>query len=72
MLLQSSQAPVIITLVPKPSDEMSFGDVILGAFGLTGALVVIALVLGAVMALVRVRWNRRHRPEENHMPPITG
>ncbi len=70
MLVQSSQPPVIITLVPKATDDTSWGDVIVGAFGLTGALLLIAVVLGVVMALVLVRWNKRHRPEEDHMPPI--
>jgi hypothetical protein len=72
MLFQSSQPPVIVTLVPKATDETSWGDVIVGAFGLTGALVALALVLGAVMALVLVRWNKRHRPEEDHMPHVTS
>lgn len=69
--LQSSQQPIIVTLVPKATDEMKFGDVILGAFGLTGALVVLALVLGVIMALGLVVWNKRHRPETDHMPQVT-
>jgi len=68
--LQNSDA-VIVTLVPKATDEMGFGDVILGAFGLTGALVLLALTLGLVMAFVLMKWNKRHRPEDDHMPQIT-
>jgi hypothetical protein len=64
--------PVIVTLVDTPSQQTTFGDVLLGAFGITGVLVVVALVLGAVMAVVMVKWNQRHRPEENHLPPITS
>ena len=70
MLLQSSEPPVIVTLVPKATDEVSWGDVIVGAFGLTGALVALAVVMGIVMAFVLVKWNKRHRPEEDHMPPL--
>jgi ABC-type phosphate transport system permease subunit len=72
MFFQSAPPAIIVELAPRPSDEMTFADVILGAFGLTGALVAIAMVLGVVMAVVLVRWNRRHRPEEDHMPHISS
>ena len=70
-MIQTSQ-PVIVTLVDKPSDQTSFADVLLGAFGITGVLVLIAIVLGAVVAFGLVTWHRRHRPEEDHLPPITS
>jgi hypothetical protein len=72
MFFQSSQPPVIVTLLPKETEGTSWGDVIVGAFGLTGALVLLAVVLGAAMAFVLVQWNKRHRPEEDHMPTITS
>jgi hypothetical protein len=28
-------------------------------------------VLGAVMAFALVKWNQRHRPEEDHLPRVT-
>ena len=68
--LQNS--PVIVTLVDTPSDQTSFGDVILGAFGIAGVLVMVAVVLGGIMAVGLVRWHRRHRPEEDHIPPLTS
>ena len=71
MLLQSSP-PVIVTLVDKPSPQTNFGDVLIGSFGLTAVLVVIAVVLGAVVALVLVKWHQRHRPEEDHPPSLTS
>jgi hypothetical protein len=70
MLLQNS--PVIVTLVDKPSEQTTFADVILGAFGITGVLVGIAVMLGAVMAFALVKWHQRHRPEDNHLPPIAS
>jgi len=64
--------PVIVTLVDTPSQTTSFGDVILGAFGIAGVLLVVAVALGSIMALGLVRWHRRHRPEEDHVPPLTS
>ena len=64
--------PVIVTLVDKPSPQTSFADVIVGAFGITGVLVLIAAVSGALMAFLLVKWHQRHRPEEDHLPPITS
>lgn len=72
MLLALQNSPVIVTLVDKPSEQMTFADVFLGAFGITGVLVVVALVLGAVLAYGLVKWNQHHRPEEDHLPPITS
>ena len=63
-MVYAQQDTVIVTLVPDPSPVTTFGDVIVGALGITGVLVLAAAVLGAVMAVVLVRWNRRHPPEE--------
>jgi len=71
VLILAQNSPVIVTLLDKPTDQTTFADVILGAFGITGVLVLIALVLGAVMAFAMVKWNKRHRPEEDHLPSIT-
>lgn len=70
MLLQNSQ-PLIVQLVDKPSAQTTFADVLLGAFGITGVLVLIAAALGLVTAFLLVQWHKRHRPEEDHLPPIT-
>ena len=71
MALQQS-GPMIVQLAPKPSPQTNFADVLIGAFGITGVLVLIALVLGGVVALVLVQWHKRHRPEEDHAPSITS
>jgi ABC-type Fe3+ transport system permease subunit len=69
--LQNS-APIIVTLVDKPTPQTDYGDVIIASLGLAGALGILAVLLGAVMAFVLVYWNRRHRPESDHMPQITN
>ena len=70
MLLQSQ--PVIVTLINKPAQQTNFADVILGAFGIAGVLLVIAVVAGAVMAFGLVIWHKRHRPEDDHLPSVTS
>jgi hypothetical protein len=58
-------------VIEEPKKEMDFGDVIIGAFGITGVLVLIALLLGGVLAFLLIRWHRRHPPEHDHLPSIT-
>ncbi len=63
--------PVIVTLVEKPTQQTTFGDVILGSLGLTGVLILIAAGLGSLMAIWLVRWNQRHPPETAHLPSVS-
>jgi hypothetical protein len=72
MMAALQNGPVIVTLVDRPSDQTSFADVLIGAFGITGVLVLIAVVLGAVLAYGLVKWKQHHRPEEDHLPPIAS
>ena len=51
MLLFAQQAPIIVRLAPK-KDPTGLAEVLLGALGLTGALVIGALLLGAAFAIV--------------------
>jgi hypothetical protein len=71
MLVALQNAPVIVTLIDRPSDQTTFADVLLGAFGITGVLIVLALGLGVLLAVGMVAWNKHHRPDEDHLPPIT-
>lgn len=61
----------VVTIAQTPADEVTIADVIFGSFGLVGALAALAIVLGAALSLVLVVWNRRHRPEADHMPSVT-
>ena len=69
--MQPQLQPFIVKVIEEPKRELNFGDVIIGAFGVTGVLVLIALVLGAVMAFLLIRWHRRHPPEHGHLPSVT-
>ena len=63
---------IIVTLVDKPTPATDYGDVIIASLALAGTLGIIAALLGGVVAFVLVHWNRRHRPEADHMPQITN
>jgi ABC-type Fe3+ transport system permease subunit len=67
-----NQAPMIVTLVEKATPQTDYGDVIVGSLSLAGVLGIGAMLLGGVMAFILVHWNRRHRPEQDHMPQITN
>jgi hypothetical protein len=65
MLLQSD--PVIVRLVEQPVQDTSVADVIIGAIGLTGLLLVTAALLGLLLGgiLIGVKKLRaRYQADE--------
>ena len=60
----------VVTIAQTPADEVTLAEVIFGSFGLVGALTALAIVLGAALSFLMVVWNRRHRPEADHMPSV--
>jgi hypothetical protein len=53
--------PVIVKIISPPKDETGLSQlagVLIGSLGLTGAIVLCALLLGAVMAGVMFFWRR--------------
>ena len=66
----SPTQPIIVQLVQEEPDELSVGDVIVGALGITGLLVLLAVVSGALLAVLLIRWKKRHPPEAEHLPPV--
>jgi hypothetical protein len=46
--IQSQPSPIIVKILETPSDPTGLADVLIGAVGLTGAIVLLALVLGLV------------------------
>ena len=62
------QNPIIVRVIQPPTESTTVGDVLIGAIGLTGMLVVVALLLGAVFGgiLIGIKIFRRRR---NIEPP---
>jgi hypothetical protein len=71
LLLLQNPPPVVVTLVPKPTNQVNIGDVLVGSLGLAGVLLVGAAVLGAIVAVGMVVWKKWHPPEADHLPSIT-
>ncbi len=71
LLALQDPKPIIIIPIPAPAHQASFFDVILSAMGLTGALVIASLVLGAAFAFFLMVWHRRHPPESDRLPSVS-
>ena len=61
----------VVTVIKEPTPQITFGDVILSALGVTGVLVLLSVVLAGLFAVVLVGWRRRHPPERDHLPPVS-
>ena len=53
--------PIIVKVISPPKDPTGIADVIIGSIGLTSAIVLLALVLGLVMAGI-LFWVRSRNP----------
>ena len=67
---QQGAKPIVVRVMEKPVQETTVGDVLIGSIGLTGVLLLIALVLGALLGAVligikrlRVRLNMEPVPD---------
>jgi len=59
--LQTLQKPpIFVKLVDPPKDPTGLADVLIGALGLTGAITVVAVVLGVVTGAI-IFWVRSRR-----------
>ena len=54
-------SPVIVKIITPPHDPTGISDVIIGAIGLTGFIVLLAVVLGLLMAGI-LFWFRSRNP----------
>lgn len=54
--------PIVVQVVDEPSREMGMGDVLLGAVGVVGAILIAALVFGLVVGWAFILFQR-WRPE---------
>jgi hypothetical protein len=57
------QNPIVVHVVQQPVESTSLADVLIGAIGLTGALVLLAVVLGGAFGglLIGLKLLRRRR-----------
>lgn len=69
--MQQPPQPFIVTVIEEPRQETTVGDILVAAFGVTGVLVLLSLVLGGLVAFLLIRWHRRHPPELGHLPSIS-
>ncbi len=72
-MVQSSE-PIVVRVIEEPVKSTGIGDVILGALGLTGALLLAALVFGVLLgaALIgikrlRAKYNLEPIPDSEAM-----
>ncbi len=55
------EKPFIVKVITPPRDPTGISDVIIGSIGLTGAIVLLAILLGLVMAAI-LFWIRSRNP----------
>jgi hypothetical protein len=70
MLFAIQSQPVMVRVVQTPVDSTSVADVLIGAIGLTGVLVLVAVLLGGVLGglligvkKLRARYNLEPVPD---------
>jgi hypothetical protein len=73
MLIQSS-SPIIVRVIEQPAESTSVSDILIGALGLTGVLMLAAAVLGLLLGgalvgikLLRARYNLEPVPDSESM-----
>jgi len=70
MLFAVLAQPVIVRVIETPAKSTSVGDVLIGAIGLTGVLILVAVLLGAALGglligvkKIRARYNLEPIPD---------
>jgi hypothetical protein len=70
MLFAIQSQPVMVRVVQQPVESTSVADVLIGAIGLTGVLILVAVVLGGVLGglligvkKLRARYNLEPIPD---------
>jgi hypothetical protein len=59
--LRDQQKGIIVKLLETPHDPTGLADVLIGSLGLTGAIVLLAVVSGAIFAGL-LFWMRSRNP----------
>jgi hypothetical protein len=74
-MLQQPSQPIVVKIIEEPIRETTVVDVLIGAIGLTGVLVLIAVVCGAALGGLFVLYRkvqakrRPYRPEPGEDVP---
>jgi hypothetical protein len=55
----AQQSPIIVKIIETPKDPTGLADVLIASLGLTGVIVLIAALLGLLMAAVLFWYRRR-------------
>jgi len=58
MEVMDQSGPIVVRVIEQPVKSTTVGDVIVGAVGLTGVLVMIALVAGGLLGCVLIGIKR--------------
>ncbi len=53
------QSPIIVKIIEPPKDPTGIADVLIGSIGLTGAILVLAMLVGVIFAGVLFWFHRR-------------
>jgi hypothetical protein len=68
--VQQQPKPIIVQVVQEPVESTTVADVLIGSLGLTGVLLLTALVLGAILGCIligikklRARYNLEPVPD---------
>jgi hypothetical protein len=56
--MQQQAPPIMVQVVEKPIEGTSVADVLLGAIGLTGVLIALAVLLGLALGGVIILYKR--------------
>ena len=69
-MLQQPSQPVLVTIIEEPTRQTTVVDVLIGAFGLTGVLILIAVLCGAALGglFILYRWVQAQRRPYNPEP----
>ncbi|MEO5896910.1 MAG: hypothetical protein ABIS06_14530 [Vicinamibacterales bacterium] len=72
MMFALMSQPVMVRVVEQPTETTGAADVLIGAFGLTGVLILLALMLGGILGGIligikklRARYDLEPVPESD-------
>lgn len=69
---QSTDNAFIVKVQPRDTAAHQLGDVIVGSLGLTGAMVLAAVVSGALLGALWILWRKARRTFDTDAPPSIG